>query len=143
MGESYNMEFKDMMVEILSPHKETISKWASHQVEALFMGMGDISIFRSESEDYLPDEDISGTYSQNASAIMEALEEMQIAINFTAEELYWVIESCAGNIRKDMKEALESVGYRCFLFFNPDGSDKETHLLRDVNILTADINPQL
>jgi len=137
------MTLKKVLVDALKPYVETLQEWKPHHLEALFLGFGDISIFNAEAEDYLPDEDLCGHYKENAEAILNALAELNISYPCEADEMYWLIDSCAGNIRGDLKIAIENAGYKCFLYFNPDSENKESHHLKEVNILTAKFEPSL
>tara|TARA_R110002020_G_scaffold21782_10_gene73877 strand:- start:3484 stop:3897 length:414 start_codon:yes stop_codon:yes gene_type:complete len=137
------MALKNVLVEALKPHEKTLQEWKPHQLEALFLGFGDISIFNTETQDYLPDEDLGGRYNENAEAIFDALLELNITNPCEVDEMYWLIESCAGYIREDLKNAIENVGYKCFLYFNPSSENKENHKLREVNILTANFDPSI
>ena len=137
------MNLQNILVNALNPYVEILNEWKPHHLESLFVGFGDISIFKADAEDYLPDEDYCGNHKENALAILEALEELGINSPCHADDLYWIIESCAGNIRADLKRVIEESGYKCFLYFNPDSENKDSHQLQEVNIIQADLEPLL
>ena len=135
------MNLQTVIYKALEPYKCVLQEWTSPQVESLFLGFGDISIFKADAEDYLPDENISGTHKENALSILSALKDLEIEFNCEVDDLYWIIEGCSGTIREDLKGAIENIGYKCHSYFNPDSIFEEAHTLQD--IITFEMQPSL
>ena len=74
------MAIKDVIVLALEPHKGKINTWDDSDIELLFMGFGNISIYWGD-ENPVDADDLSGTFKENALAINEALKELGIHNN--------------------------------------------------------------
>ena len=130
------MKTKDVLVDALKPYVDSLGGWTTTQLEALFLGFGDLSIFRAEDEGYAPTEDLAGNHRENAQSIVSALTELGIPHNLDEDGMYWIIESCVGEIREDLKQALSDAGYVSFVYFNPDSEYEENHSLQDLKTFT-------
>ena len=127
------MSMKKVLIEALNPYIDLMKNWTTTEIESLFLGLGDISVFNASDEDYLPDNNLSGTHTENAEAIISALDELGISHNFDADGVYWLIESCIGEIRGDLRKAMEDAGFVCYDYFNPDSENEGNHQLKSVN----------
>lgn len=135
------MSMKKVLIDALNPYVDSLGGWTTTQIESLFLGLGNISIFNASDEDYLPDNNIAGTHNENAEAIIDALDELGVPHNFDAESIYWIIDSCAGEVREDLRNAMEDAGFVCYDYFNPDSEDEGNHQLTDVK--TFNMAPML
>ena len=97
-----------------------MSTWNTSDIELLFMGFGNISIFWKE-DDPLTSEDLSGSFKYNADSIVEALNELNLNIgNWEQTDFYWMISSNAGEPRGDLIKAIERVGFNCYDYFDSE-----------------------
>ncbi len=69
------MTMRDVVVLALEPYKGKINTWDDSDIELLFMGFGNISIYWAD-ENPSEAEDISGSFKENAVAINEALKQL-------------------------------------------------------------------
>ena len=127
------MSMKKVLTEALNPYVDSLGGWTTTQIESLFLGLGNISVFNASDEDYLPVNNLAGTHNENAEAIIDALNELGVPHNFDAESIYWLIDSCAGEVREDLRKAMEDAGFVCYDYFNPDSEDEGNHQLTSVN----------
>ena len=126
------MSMKKVLTEALNPYVDSLGGWTTTQIESLFLGLGNISVFNASDEDYLPVNNLAGTHNENAEAIIDALNELGVPHNFDAESVYWLIDSCAGEVREDLRKAMEDAGFVCYDYFNPDSEDEGNHQLTGV-----------
>ena len=96
------MSMKDVIVMALKPYVGKINAWDDSDIELLFMGFGNISIFWAD-ENPLEAQDMSGSFKENAIAIDSALKELN-----------------AGEPRTDLIKAIELVGLRCYDYFDAE-----------------------
>jgi len=120
------MMIKDVIVMALNPYKGKVNTWEDADIELLFMGFGNISIYWAD-ENPIEATDLSGTFKENAMAINEALKELGLHNDvWTYKDFYWLISSNAGEPRADLIKAIENVGFKCYDYF--DAEELETPL---------------
>lgn len=125
---SVNEKLVDVLTNALEPHKEILSEWNTDEIGMLFMGFGNISIYPTNVNDYNNDEDIGGTFAENSVAIIDALNNIGIDLsesNWDSSDLYWLIHSYSGEVRIDLINALNVVGYDCYKWFDAEEEDIE------------------
>lgn len=103
------MALKSVLIDSLTPHLEELSSWDDVDIECLFLGLGNIHIYKSEDMDKL--EDLASTFRSNAVNICLALNELKLGSDWSETEFYWIIHSQAGCIREDLSKAIEIAGY--------------------------------
>ena len=82
------MALKELLVTALTPYKGKMNTWNDSDIELLFMGFGNISIFMEDSLVHKA-EDLSGTFKENAIAINDALIELGLHNNkWTYKDFY-------------------------------------------------------
>jgi len=114
------MSMKDVIVMALKPYVGKINAWDDSDIELLFMGFGNISIFWAD-ENPIEAQDMSGSFKENAIAIDSALKELKLHNGkWTYKDFYWVINSNAGEPRTDLIKAIELVGLRCYDYFDAE-----------------------
>tara|TARA_R110001632_G_scaffold55999_1_gene137022 strand:- start:544 stop:942 length:399 start_codon:yes stop_codon:yes gene_type:complete len=114
------MSMKDVIVMALKPYVGKINAWDDSDIELLFMGFGNISIFWAD-ENPLEAQDMSGSFKENAIAIDSALKELKLHNGkWTYKDFYWVINSNAGEPRTDLIKAIELVGLMCYDYFDAE-----------------------
>lgn len=114
------MALKELLVNALTPYKGKMNTWNDSDIELLFMGFGNISIFMEDSLIHKA-EDLSGTFKENAIAINEALEELGLHNNkWTYKDFYWLIDNNAGEPREDLIQAIQNCGVVCYDFFDSE-----------------------
>jgi hypothetical protein len=117
------MTMRDVVVLALEPYKGKINTWDDSDIELLFMGFGNISIYWAD-ENPSEAEDISGSFKENAVAINEALKQLKLHNGkWTYKDFYWVINSNAGEPRTDLIKAIEAVGFKCYDYFDSEEFD--------------------
>tara|TARA_R110000824_G_scaffold294972_1_gene483366 strand:+ start:652 stop:1086 length:435 start_codon:yes stop_codon:yes gene_type:complete len=132
------MKTKDVLVDALKPYVDSLGGWTTTQLESLFLGFGDLSIFRADDDGYTPSGDLGGNHRENAQSIIAALTEIGIPHNLDEDGMFWIIESCVGEIREDLKRAVSEAGYASFIYFNPDSEYEENHTLQELKTFTMD-----
>jgi len=114
------MALKEMIVAALTPYKQKMNTWSDSDIELLFMGFGNISIFWND-EDPLDSKDLSTSFKVNAVAINEALKELELHNGkWDYKDFYWLIDANAGEPRGDLIEAIEKVGFKCYDYFDAE-----------------------
>ncbi len=120
------MTLKNVLVTALRPHKETLSNWESEDLELLFMGFGNLSIYLKDDDPILAD-NLAGTFKTNAKGIVEALDTLELNRGWSESDFYWMINANAGEVRSDLVTALQDAGFVCYDFFdaedNPEPQD--------------------
>ena len=112
------MPLKEILVTALKPYAEKIRNWNNHDVELLFMGFGNISIYW-KGDDPLTSENLAGTFRYNAQSIVDALSELGID-GWSYVDFYWMISANAGEIRADLVNALDDAGFVCYDYYNAE-----------------------
>lgn len=111
---------EQVLVEALKPYKAKMMTWNPSDIELLFMGFGNISIYW-KNDDPVLDSPITGTFSENAKAVVSALNQLNLNTgNWTYKDIYWIIDSNSGEPRADLISAIESCGFNCYDFFDAD-----------------------
>jgi len=123
-----NEKLVDVLTKALEPYKDILAEWNAEEIGMLFMGFGNISIYPTNVESYNNDEDIGGTFAENSVAIIDALNNIGIDLsenNWDSSDLYWLIHSYSGEVRNDIINALNVVGYDCYKWFDSEEEDIE------------------
>ena len=114
------MAMQQIITKALEPYKAKMATWDDSDIELLFMGFGNISVFWAD-EDPVHAEDLSGSFTENAKAIDSALKELGLNNGkWSHSDFYWVIHSNAGEPRSDLVAAIESAGFKCFDYFDAE-----------------------
>ena len=123
---SVNGKLVDVLTNALEPHKEVLSGWSVDEIGMLFMGFGNVSIYPTNIETYNNDDDIGGTFAENSVAIIDALNNIGIDLgesNWDSSDIYWLIHSYSGEVRADLINSLNVVGYDCYKWFDAEEED--------------------
>ena len=124
-----SVNLTEVLTKALEPHKDTLLNWEIEDVGLLFMGFGNISIYPSEVSDpnneetYSDSDDIGGTFADNSIAIADALNNLGVDLSkndWDSSDIYWLIHSYSGEVRSDLVNALEQVGYSCYNWFDSE-----------------------
>ena len=71
------MALKEVLVNALRPHRDEINTWSPSDVEMLFMGFGNFSLYW-KGDLPIESESLTGTFKENAVAVVEALNELDL-----------------------------------------------------------------
>ena len=113
------MALKSVLVNALQPHKDTLSNWESEDLELLFMGFGNISIYFKDDDPILAD-NLAGTFKGNAQGIVDALNELELNRDWTIADFYWLISANAGEVRSDLVNVINDAGFVCYDYFDAE-----------------------
>ncbi len=120
------MTLKNVLVTALRPHTDTLSNWNSEDIELLFMGFGNLSIYFKDDDPVLSD-NLAGTFKSNAKGIVAALEELDLNRGWSDSDFYWLINANAGEVRSDLVKVIQDAGFVCYDYYdaedNPEPQD--------------------
>tara|TARA_B100000287_G_C20638132_1_gene782477 strand:+ start:1371 stop:1769 length:399 start_codon:yes stop_codon:yes gene_type:complete len=111
------MALKEVLVNALRPHRDEINTWSPSDVEMLFMGFGNFSLYW-KGDLPIESESLTGTFKENAVAVVEALNELDLNKgNWTPSDIYWTISANAGEVREDLVMAIQNAGFDCYDYY--------------------------
>ena len=111
------MALKEVLVNALRPHRDEINTWSPSDVEMLFMGFGNFSLYW-KGDLPIESESLTGTFKENAVAVVEALNELELNKgNWTPSDIYWTISANAGEVREDLVMAIQNAGFDCYDYY--------------------------
>jgi hypothetical protein len=117
------MVLKEVLIAALKPHKEKLTNWKEEDLELLFMGFGNISIYWKD-EDPREDNNLAGTFQDNAQGILGALDSLDLNKGeWDSSDFYWLISANAGEIRSDLVSAIEEAGFKCYDYYDSEENE--------------------
>ncbi len=117
------MALKEVLKAALQPHKEKLNEWNEEDIELLFMGFGNISIYWTD-ETPREDNNLAGTFQDNAQGIIEALNSLDLNKGeWETSDFYWLISANAGEIRSDLVSAIEEAGFKCYDYYDSEENE--------------------
>jgi hypothetical protein len=114
------MVLKEVLIAALKPHKPVLQEWEKEDLELLFMGFGNISIYWA---DETPNEknNLAGTFQHNATGIIGALDALDLHKGeWESGDFYWLISANAGEVRSDLVSAIENAGFQCYDYYDSE-----------------------
>ncbi len=111
------MALKEVLVNALRPHRDEINTWSPSDVEMLFMGFGNFSLYW-KGDLPIESESLTGTFKENAVAVVEALNELDLNKgDWQPSDIYWIISANAGEVREDLVTAIQNAGFDCYDYY--------------------------
>jgi len=118
------MALKEVLRAALKPHKEKLDEWNEEDIELLFMGFGNISIYWT-GDTPKEDNNLAGTFQENAQGIIGALDSLDLNKGgWESADFYWLISANAGEIRNDLVSAIEEAGFKCYDYYDSEENKK-------------------
>jgi len=99
------MRLSDILVDSLKPHQSQLSSWTKTDLELLFMGFGNIKIVTPAGQVF------TQGFAKTAVDICLALDELGFEdMEWSSEEVWYLINAHPGRIRKDLVRCIENNG---------------------------------
>ncbi len=99
------MRLSNILVDSLKPHQSQLSSWTKTDLELLFMGFGNIKIVTPAGQVF------TQGFAKTAVDICLALDELGFEdMEWSSEEVWYLINAHPGRIRKDLVRCIENNG---------------------------------